>query len=119
MSVNSLLLRASIEALRPVRGKLTSPLIAVFEDKSSSESVHTLATDILTDYASDDPDRLAQLLMDAEPKAFLSLLPVAKRSQIKFCLFSNTNLPRKQHPPGTIGRSTLRGRHRTFPSCAR
>ena len=90
VSVNSLLLRPWTEALRPVRGKLTSPLIAVFEDKSSSESVHTLATDILTDYASDDPDRLAQLLMDAEPKAFLSLLPVAEKK-------SNQVLPVLQH----------------------
>ena len=79
VSVNSLLLRPWIEALRPVRGKLTAPLAAIFQEKSRSDSVHTLATDILTDYASDDPDRLAELLMLADPKAYLSLFPVAEK----------------------------------------
>ena len=71
--------RPWIDALRPVRGKLTAPLAAIFQDKSRSESVHSLATDILTDYASDDPDRLAELLMVADPKAYLSLFPVAEK----------------------------------------
>ena len=56
VSVNSLLLRPWIDALRPVRGKLTVPLATIFRDKSRSEREHTLATDILTDYAGDDPD---------------------------------------------------------------
>jgi len=79
VSVNSLLLRPWTEALRPVRGKLTIPLATIFQDKSLSETVHSLATDILTDYASDDPDRLAELLMVSDTKAFLSLFPVASK----------------------------------------
>jgi serine/threonine protein kinase/formylglycine-generating enzyme required for sulfatase activity/tetratricopeptide (TPR) repeat protein len=79
VTVNSLLLRAWIEALRPVRGKLAAPLAVIFQDKSRSETVHSLATDILTDYASDDPDRLAELLMVSEVKAYRSLFPVAER----------------------------------------
>jgi serine/threonine protein kinase/formylglycine-generating enzyme required for sulfatase activity/tetratricopeptide (TPR) repeat protein len=77
--VNSLLLRSWIEALRPVHGKLTVPLATIFQEKSRSESVHSLATDILTDYASDDPDRLAELLMVADSKAYLSLFLVAEK----------------------------------------
>ena len=38
-----------------------------------------MATDILTDYASDDPDRLAELLMVADEKAYVSLFPVAEK----------------------------------------
>jgi formylglycine-generating enzyme required for sulfatase activity/tetratricopeptide (TPR) repeat protein len=79
VSVNSLLLRPWIEALRPVRGKLTAPIATIFQDKSRSEGVHTLATDILTDYASDEPDRLAELLMVSDPKAYTSLFPVAEK----------------------------------------
>ena len=79
VSVNSLLLRPWIEALRPVRGKLIAPLATIFKEKSRSETVHSLATDILTDYASDDPDRLAELLMVSDPKAYLSLFPVAEK----------------------------------------
>ncbi len=81
VSINSLLLRPWIEALRPVRGKLTGPLATIFGE-SRSETVHSLATDILTEYASDDPDRLADLLMVADEKAYLSLFPVAlKRAE--------------------------------------
>jgi formylglycine-generating enzyme required for sulfatase activity len=88
VSVNSLLLRPWIEALRPVRGKLTAPLATIFREKSRSDSVHSLATDILTDYASDDPDLLANLLMVSDPKAFLSLFPVAeKRAEQVFPVF--------------------------------
>ena len=47
------------------------------------ESEHALATDILTDYASDDPDLIADLLMDADPKAFAVLFPVAQRQESK------------------------------------
>jgi formylglycine-generating enzyme required for sulfatase activity/tetratricopeptide (TPR) repeat protein len=78
VSVNSLLLRPWIEVLHPVRSRLTAPLAAILQNKSRSETVHSLATDILTDYASDDPDRLAELLMVSDPKAFVSLFPVAE-----------------------------------------
>jgi len=80
VSVNSLLLRPWIEALRPVRGKLTAPLATIFRDRNRSESDRAQATDILTDYASDDPDRLAELLMASGLKAYLSLFPVVEKS---------------------------------------
>ena len=79
VSVNSLFLGPWIEALRPVRGKLTAPLATIFQDKARPETEHTLATNILADYASDDPDRLAELLMVADPKAYVSLFPVAEK----------------------------------------
>ena len=79
VSVNSVFLGPWLEALRPVRGKLTAPLATIFRDKNRPETEHTLATNILTDYASDDPDRLAELLMVSDPKAYLSLFPVAEK----------------------------------------
>jgi len=81
--VNSLVLRPWIEALRPVHGKLTAPLATIFQDKSRSESVHSLATDILTDYASDDPNLIADLLMDADPKAYADFFLIAQRHEAK------------------------------------
>ena len=83
VSVNSLLLRPWVEALRPVRGKLTVPLATIFQEKSRSESEHSLAMDILTDYASDDPDRLAELLMVSDPKAYAAFFPIAHRQESK------------------------------------
>ena len=79
VSVNPVFLGSWLEALRPVRGKLTAPLATIFQEKTRSETEHTLATNILADYASDDPDRLAELLMVADPKAYLSLFPVAEK----------------------------------------
>ena len=68
VTINSIYLGPWLEALRPVRGKLTAPMASIFQEKRP-ESEHTQATNILTDYASDDPDSLAELLMVSDPKA--------------------------------------------------
>ncbi len=78
VTINSIYLGPWLEALRPVRGKLTAPMVSIFQEKRP-ESEHTQATNILTDYASDDPDRLAELLMVSDPKSYLSLFPVAEK----------------------------------------
>ena len=77
VSVNAILVGPWIEALRPVRGKLSPALTAVFEDADRSDTQHTLATNILADFAADDPERLAELLLVADTKAFLTLFPIA------------------------------------------
>ena len=79
VSVNSVFLGSWLEALRPVRGKLTKPLATIFRDNERTESERTQATNILADYASDDPGLIAGLLMDAEPKAYTTLFPIAQR----------------------------------------
>jgi serine/threonine protein kinase/formylglycine-generating enzyme required for sulfatase activity/tetratricopeptide (TPR) repeat protein len=79
VSVDAIFLGLWIEALRPVRDKLTAPLTSIFQDRKHSESEHKLATNILANYASDNPDRLAELLMVSEPKAYVSLFPVAEK----------------------------------------
>jgi formylglycine-generating enzyme required for sulfatase activity/tetratricopeptide (TPR) repeat protein len=77
VTINSIYLGPWLEALRPVRGKLTTPIDSIFRDKRP-DSEHTQATNILTDYARDDPDRLAELLTVSDAKAYLSLFPVAE-----------------------------------------
>ncbi len=79
VTVNSVDLGPWLHVLRPVRGKLTAPIAAIFRNKKSSESVQSLATDILVDYASDEPEQLAELLMVSDPKAFAKLFTVAER----------------------------------------
>jgi hypothetical protein len=79
VSVDAIVLGLWIEALRPVRDKLMAPLTSIFQDKEHSESEHKLATNILANYASDKPDRLAELLMVSDPKAYVSLFPVAEK----------------------------------------
>jgi len=79
VSVNPVFLGSWLDALRPVRGILNAPLASIFKDKSRPETEYGLATNILADYASDDPDWLAELLMVSDPKAYLSLFPVAEK----------------------------------------
>ena len=74
VSVNPDLSRplARSPASRP--GKLTSPLAAIFRDKSRPEIGTRLATNILTDYASDDPELIADLLDGRRPLKRMGVL---------------------------------------------
>ena len=83
VTVNPVYLGPWLDALLPVRDKLTTPLAATFRVKERSETEHTLATNILTDYASDDPKLIANLLMDADPKAYAAFFPIAQRQEAK------------------------------------
>jgi formylglycine-generating enzyme required for sulfatase activity len=83
VSVNPVYLAPWLEALRPVRESLNMSLSAIFRDKGRPETERTLATSILIDYAQDDPEQISNLLMDAEPKAFVALFPVAKNLEAK------------------------------------
>jgi serine/threonine protein kinase/formylglycine-generating enzyme required for sulfatase activity/tetratricopeptide (TPR) repeat protein len=95
VSVNSLLLRPWIDTLRPVRSKLSAPIATIFQDKSRSETVHSLATDILTEYANDDPARLAELLLSADHTAYRNLFPVAEKLAEHVLPFFQGELERK------------------------
>ncbi len=99
VSVNSLLLRPWIEGLRPVRGKLITPLATIFQEKSRSETVHSLTTDILTDYANDDPAQLAELLLVAEPKAYLSFFGITQTQAEKIIPFFQSEIAKKSTIP--------------------
>ena len=69
-----------IEMLHPVRARLLDPLSTIFRDKQLSDK-HALATNILADYASDDPAFLADLLLDSEEKHFAVLFDRLKAHQ--------------------------------------
>ena len=98
VTINSIYLGPWLEALRPVRGKLTAPMVSIFQEKHS-ESEHSQATNILTDYASDDPDSLAELLMVAEPKAYLSLFRIAQTHTEKIISFFQSEIAKKSTIP--------------------
>src|SRR5271166_2549730 len=91
VSVSSLLLRPWIEALHPVRGKLTAPLVTIFRDRNRSKPDRAQAIDILALYASDDLDLITNLLMDADPTAYGTayddLFRIAKRQEAKTLQF--------------------------------
>jgi serine/threonine protein kinase/formylglycine-generating enzyme required for sulfatase activity len=62
-----------MEGFRPVRGKLFAPLSDVFRDSKRRDTKRSLAMDILADYAADQPEILADLLLDADDEQFAVL----------------------------------------------
>lgn len=59
------------EAFRPVRNQFVAPLSVIFRDHQSERTAErSLATNLLADYASDNPQVLADLLMEADEKQF-------------------------------------------------
>jgi serine/threonine protein kinase/formylglycine-generating enzyme required for sulfatase activity len=78
--VNDLVLENAVflgqwsEAFRPVKNRLVSPLSAIFRDHQPERSAERrLATNLLADYAADQPEVLADLLMDADEQQFAVL----------------------------------------------
>jgi serine/threonine protein kinase/formylglycine-generating enzyme required for sulfatase activity/tetratricopeptide (TPR) repeat protein len=78
VTINSVHLGPWLEALRPVSAKLTIATATIFREKRP-DSEHAQATNILTDYASEQPALVADMLMDADPKAYLRLFAVAEK----------------------------------------
>src|SRR5262249_14764595 len=85
----------------PVRAQLRAPLAAIFRDRTRSDTVHTLATSALEDFASDDPDLLADLLMDADPKAYAVLFPVVERQSQRTLPILEAKLEQERAPSET------------------
>ena len=67
-----------MESFRPIRGKLLESLKSVYGNSAGRESERTMATNILADYAADQPRVLADLLMDADEKQFAVIYPKFK-----------------------------------------
>ncbi len=69
--------------LRPVRGHLTNPLGKIFRATGRPTSEHERATTCLVDYASEKPEMLADLLMDADQTAYEQLFKVIEKQDDK------------------------------------
>jgi serine/threonine protein kinase len=100
VSLNPVFLGSWLDAFRPVRSKLNPPLAAIFREESRPETEHALATSILADYAKDDPNLIADLVMDADPKAYALLFPVAQRQEAKTLPIFHAELEEKTIPAG-------------------
>ena len=70
-----------LNALRPARDKLTAHLAIIYRDTERPETERKLAFDVLQDYASDQPNVLANLLMDSEEDHFAVLFNKLKAHQ--------------------------------------
>ena len=83
VGVNATFLGAWTDLLRPVRSYPDSRLASIFKDTSVPSRNESLATNVLTDYASDDPSLLADLLMAADPKAYQRLFPLVQEQRAR------------------------------------
>ncbi len=98
VAVPAVYLSVWMDALRPVRAKLRPQLSVIYRNKSRRETERSLATDLLADYAADDPPFLANLLMDAEDKQFAVLFPKLHSHQEKGQAALLAELDRKLQP---------------------
>ena len=101
VTVNPVYLGPWLDALLPVRARLTTPLVTMFRDKNRPEIERMLVTSILKDYASDDPDLLADLLLDSEERPFAVLFDKLKARQERAVPVLEAELARKPAPDAT------------------
>jgi serine/threonine protein kinase/formylglycine-generating enzyme required for sulfatase activity len=87
-----------MESLRPVRLKLLPALAAVFPDGQRGELERSLATDVLVDFARDQPAILANVVMDADQKSFLTLYPRLKANGKQAADILQAELDRRLEP---------------------
>ena len=67
-----------MDKLRPVEASCWRRCRPFFESTGAGKPERSLATDILADYAADQPQVLADLLMDADEKQFAVIYPKFK-----------------------------------------
>jgi len=99
VSVHSVYLGPWLDALRPARAKLIPPLAAMFRDNQLPPNLRSEATDILADYAKDDPDRLVELLLTADHTAYSILFPTVQRQAARILPVLEAELAPKENDP--------------------
>jgi formylglycine-generating enzyme required for sulfatase activity len=78
VTVPAVYLAAWLESFRPLRAKLRTPLAGIFRAAGRRDAERSMATAILADYESDQPDTLADLLMDVDERQFAVIFPKFK-----------------------------------------
>ena len=76
VALNATYLAPWLDDLRPVKARLADPLSVIFRDARRHETERLQASSILADYLRDDPARAAELLPDADFRAFANLFPI-------------------------------------------
>ena len=69
------------DLLRPIAPKLIPALTEIFKDSSHSELARSLAVSTLADFAKDDPERLAELILTADVATHSKLFLILQRHQ--------------------------------------
>jgi len=84
-----------LETLRPIRERLLASMSATVREEQRPETERSFATNILTDYARDQPAVLADLLMDSGSKAYSALFPIVQDQEAKTVPFFQAEIGKK------------------------
>ncbi|HLN26421.1 MAG TPA: SUMF1/EgtB/PvdO family nonheme iron enzyme [Gemmataceae bacterium] len=98
---NPVFLGLWMEGFRPINRKLLASLASIHRNTRGRESERTLATNILADYAADQPQVLADLLMDADEKQFAVIYPKFKEQGERGLSVLTGEIDRKLPPDAT------------------
>ncbi|MEW4527644.1 SUMF1/EgtB/PvdO family nonheme iron enzyme [Maioricimonas sp. JC845] len=78
VSVPAVHLSMWMEGLRPARRHLQPALARIYRDPEGEDIARSMATDILVDFASDQPETLVSLLIDADERQFQIIYPLVE-----------------------------------------
>ena len=82
-----------VEALRPVKKFLVNQLTITFNNRAPDKTLeNSLATNLLADYAADQPEILTPLILDADEKQFSILFPILKTQSAAYLLLLNAEI---------------------------
>lgn len=85
-----------IDTLRPVKKFLINPLIGIYNNRAPEKTVEALlATNLLADYAADQPGIIANLILDADPRQFSILFPAVKEHSLTCTGIFNSEINKK------------------------
>jgi formylglycine-generating enzyme required for sulfatase activity len=84
-------------ALRPVRERLAGPLSNAFRDRHRPDDART-AAGILADYAADQPELLAELLLEADERQWAALWPRLPAHRVRAIPLMERELQREMPP---------------------
>jgi formylglycine-generating enzyme required for sulfatase activity/serine/threonine protein kinase len=111
LTANPLHLGQWVDALRPVRQHLVSPLAKVFRGEDDRLREYRLvAANVLADYAAGNPKALANLLMDADEKQFAVIYPKLKEQAEQASTFLTGEIDKKlpaELPSSDVNREKL------------
>jgi formylglycine-generating enzyme required for sulfatase activity len=97
VSVSTVYLPGWLDALRPARDRLIAPLITVYRDAGRRDAERSLAADLLAEYVADRPDSLADLLPDADERAWSKWWPKMQTHRDRALVLFEDEL--KKSPP--------------------
>ena len=82
-----------VGTLRPVKKFFINPLSETFNNRAPDKAFeNTLATNLLADYAADNPEVLTSLILDADEKQFSILFPLLKEQSAACLLLLNAEI---------------------------